>query len=306
MTIARFTGQRFMKYLDPVKKEIRLLRIHPLTEAASEHSPLLCSLTIASLEDDIQFDALSYTWDGPEDQQIIHLNGRECIIRRNLFDVLLLFREMNTLETYLWVDALCINQRDIPERNQQVQLMRDIYSRTQMVHIWLGQGIPEVKTLFAGMASVQPDTEAELLLNDRNGCKPALRHLMKQSWWTRLWVVQEVLLAPDALLHCGKATLPWRIFVDFWRRRYEASLRGRIPNEILQGVDSELWDGITSFMPWARIIDVWRRRNIKELEHYHLWTTLWNSAFSQCNRCSRPHLRHIGLITAFNIYSSKL
>ncbi|RYP79954.1 hypothetical protein DL770_006429 [Monosporascus sp. CRB-9-2] len=38
----------------------------------------------------------------------------------------------------LWVDAICINQGDIEERNEQVSMMRDIYSSSKRVLIRLG------------------------------------------------------------------------------------------------------------------------------------------------------------------------
>jgi Heterokaryon incompatibility protein (HET) len=37
-----------------------------------------------------------------------------------------------------WVDALCIDQMDVPERNQQVRSMADIYSIAACVIAWLG------------------------------------------------------------------------------------------------------------------------------------------------------------------------
>lgn len=44
----------------------------------------------------------------------------------------------------LWVDQICINQKDIRERDQQVMLMRDIYATSQMVCVWLGEQHAEV------------------------------------------------------------------------------------------------------------------------------------------------------------------
>jgi hypothetical protein len=38
----------------------------------------------------------------------------------------------------LWMDALCINQEDVIERNQQVYLMGSIYSQAREVLVWLG------------------------------------------------------------------------------------------------------------------------------------------------------------------------
>ena len=39
-----------------------------------------------------------------------------------------------------WIDALCINQNDIDERNEQVKRMRDMYKQAFITLIWLGQG----------------------------------------------------------------------------------------------------------------------------------------------------------------------
>ena len=38
----------------------------------------------------------------------------------------------------LWIDAICINQEDFLERNQQIRLMCSIYSRCKRLLVWLG------------------------------------------------------------------------------------------------------------------------------------------------------------------------
>ena len=43
-----------------------------------------------------------------------------------------------TEELVLWVDAICINQDDIPERNAQTANMRAIYQSSESVAVWLG------------------------------------------------------------------------------------------------------------------------------------------------------------------------
>jgi len=40
----------------------------------------------------------------------------------------------------IWVDAICIDQSSMSERNEQVKLMGDIYKLANKVFIWLGQG----------------------------------------------------------------------------------------------------------------------------------------------------------------------
>ena len=39
----------------------------------------------------------------------------------------------------LWIDAICIDQSSMDERNQQVELMGDVYSKARRVILWLGE-----------------------------------------------------------------------------------------------------------------------------------------------------------------------
>ena len=39
----------------------------------------------------------------------------------------------------LWIDAICINQTDIPERNAQVSTMKRTYEEADRVLVWLGE-----------------------------------------------------------------------------------------------------------------------------------------------------------------------
>jgi hypothetical protein len=58
--------------------------------------------------------------------------------RQNLFEALLHLRGKKETRI-LWVDAVCINQQDKSERNEQVRWMGEIYSSVQQVIIWLGK-----------------------------------------------------------------------------------------------------------------------------------------------------------------------
>jgi hypothetical protein len=56
----------------------------------------------------------------------------------NLWDALHCLRKRANGRRY-WIDAICINQADIPERNQQVRIMPHIYFRAHTVVVWLGR-----------------------------------------------------------------------------------------------------------------------------------------------------------------------
>lgn len=42
----------------------------------------------------------------------------------------------------------------------------------------------------------------------------AMFNLMKRPWFSRRWIVQEIALAKEARLYCGKKNIPWQDFAD--------------------------------------------------------------------------------------------
>lgn len=123
-----------------------------------------CSLSVFELESAPPYQALSYTWGDPSqfpelegldlsmtgswassyDEEVrFKIDGKGVVIKpgRSLHEALsrLLHADTSLMEhRYLWVDALCINQRNDPEREAQVLMMGEIYSRATKVISWLG------------------------------------------------------------------------------------------------------------------------------------------------------------------------
>lgn len=85
-----------------------------------------------------KYEALSCTWGPPEPVKTITINGYEVKVRENLYWALVNLQRGVTHRLF-WVDAICINQDDLEERNRQVSLMAFIYSRAQAVLVWLGR-----------------------------------------------------------------------------------------------------------------------------------------------------------------------
>ncbi|KUJ24526.1 uncharacterized protein LY89DRAFT_605205, partial [Mollisia scopiformis] len=112
--------------------EIRLLTIH----AGKAEDPVTCSLDVWDLENEPIYEALSYCW-GPGNSETMVLNGILFRLRENLWSALWHLREQGK-DRLIWADAVCINQKDIPERNSQIRLMKDIYKRATRVIAWLG------------------------------------------------------------------------------------------------------------------------------------------------------------------------
>ena len=109
--------------LNSAGKEIRLLKI----ASALDYEPLNCSLEPVSLNDAC-YTALSYCWGDATDRVDITVNGQTISVTRNLENAL---RHMRNVDqgTVVWADAICINQQDAAEKNVQVGVMGDIYSK---------------------------------------------------------------------------------------------------------------------------------------------------------------------------------
>jgi hypothetical protein len=120
-----------------LQHEVRLVELLP--------SPLFsdiieCNLRNTSLLDKPSYEALSYVWNEPRalnGSLSIMLHDRNFQVTGNLESALRHLRFCD-ITRELWIDAICINQLDIQERNLQVRRMKDIYESAKTVVIWLG------------------------------------------------------------------------------------------------------------------------------------------------------------------------
>jgi hypothetical protein len=125
----------------PGPQSIRLLTLHP---AENITDSIKCSIeTVDLVAEKDKYDALSYSWgmdsDGSGDAFSLTLDDTPFSITQNLWDGLRRIR-MYKEPVRIWIDALCINQNDDPEKSVQVVMMADIYAGAKIVHVWLGEG----------------------------------------------------------------------------------------------------------------------------------------------------------------------
>lgn len=124
----------------PLVKGQRTIRLLTLLPGSGEIS---YRLTVSSLEDAKgKYKALSYTWDPPAKpaQKWIYCENVGMVeVMPNLYAALCRLRDAID-DVVLWVDQLCINQENKEERTHQVGMMRDIYTNSIEVIVWLGGG----------------------------------------------------------------------------------------------------------------------------------------------------------------------
>jgi hypothetical protein len=212
---------------DPVNPQIRLLRLLP----GSHDAPIQCTIGRVGLNEPPHFEALSYTWGTDQSLDPVICDGKTISVTSNLLAALHQFRSRSRART-LWIDAICINQADNAEKAKQVVLMRRIYTSAHRVLIWLGPNsgnsweammlIPKLlraKEIQAAKNSTrifmemgaQEKKDLGLPL-DMNSAYPALRALLKRTWFTRMWIIQEVAVSREAILVCGNWDCTWADF----------------------------------------------------------------------------------------------
>jgi hypothetical protein len=119
----------------------------------------------------------------------------------------------------LWVDAICINQFDIKERAHQVSIMGDIYMSAARVLTYLGDGQDELNTA-AELQRINMKT-----FESNHGYPPVdvhanMRTIIQMSYFSRIWVIQEVLLNKRASLTLHNFTVRWMDFSAYFRRQH--------------------------------------------------------------------------------------
>lgn len=122
---------RFPDYkpLDASRSEIRLLELRP--NARYE-------LRQVSLDDKPHYAALSYYWGAAGETQSIRVNNHEVQLRTHVCQFLAsLVKQFGNLT--VWLDVICIDQRDFREQSSQVSVMGRIYSQASRVFSWFGE-----------------------------------------------------------------------------------------------------------------------------------------------------------------------
>lgn len=183
------------------------------------------------------FEALSYTWGQKIEHRIgcvdverngVRGGGHYLSVHENLWLALQRLRH-ETEERVLWIDAICINQTDKPERNDQVLLMPKLFHKAESVIIWLGEESHDSSAAFDLISRIVAAATSEqacdpfdakkvikaqdigglALLEHTNPAWQALDSLFWRPWFSRVWVIQEVTVARGASVLCGPSHCPW-------------------------------------------------------------------------------------------------
>lgn len=216
--------------LNEAAHEIRLLTILPNTFASEVQLELKTHIFETHSSEPLQYEALSYAWGTPADPIEVNVEQGTLSVTQNLAEALRYLRYEDKPRV-MWIDAICVNQKDVGERSSQVKRMANIFSAASQVVIWLGkesidstmameccqfiasnvtvdwirQEIDSVDEHWTDYAAPLPFDMSQLL---------AISRLLNRDWFKRLWIWQEVSLASNAIVLCGTKTLSWAAIRD--------------------------------------------------------------------------------------------
>ncbi|CAN9201137.1 unnamed protein product [Alternaria alternata] len=190
---------------------IRTFVLHP---AEQLDDPILGELQHVSHES-YKYTAVSYVWGNPLHVHNIQISDRTFGVADNLFNVLRSLRDQAE-PISLWIDAICIDQNNILERNAQVQKMASIYRSAFEVVGWLGQTSPDFGIGFALLQKlIEEDSQSYLEDVNYTSAWESLISLLDKPYWTRVWILQETAINPNVLLKFGASSSKQQIAVSF-------------------------------------------------------------------------------------------
>jgi hypothetical protein len=211
------------------KGQIRLLQIKP----GYALSTIECAFTYQDLHKNGDYVALSYTWGQAIPSIPILVNGTVTMVTENLYMALLHLRKGKV--TKVWVDALCINQKNMAERSIQVSQMAQVYQGASMVYVWLGEGNRLTEQAFEELYELTQHIgwdnkipAAHFSIHLAHSKWRAISELLYRPWFRRVWIIQEILYARHALFACGGDSLEARIFLTIINSMLEARALSQI------------------------------------------------------------------------------
>ncbi|OBT75095.1 hypothetical protein VF21_06487 [Pseudogymnoascus sp. 05NY08] len=213
----------------------RLVCIEP---AGKDDDPISCTLIDAAFGDRPKYQALSYMWGDEADKLKILVNGAEFHVTHNLFDALQFLRRKPERRP-VWIDAISINQADVPERNRQLQMMPYIYFRAETVLVWLGKKYAKYETADAKEdLGTGPEPARKNISDEGIGAPNSLtvggdcsstpasdahqvsvvefaEEVRTDRYWDRVWIIQEIGRAHRIQVCFGsRRIIDWKTFID--------------------------------------------------------------------------------------------
>lgn len=305
----------------PRKHSIRLLKV---LRTRSTYGLLTCELFHGELP--TRYHALSYEWGPVPDLSssgsyriYVTTSGDDSSntshdgvlpVRKNLYDFLVSAvsaASAAVIDSHvpIWIDAICINQDDTQEKNQQVKQMGEIYRGAERVLVWLGS-INENQRL-TGLFQVL-DAKASVIQRHARGFRSSgyvsktiqeilgdetydlFLRFLGHSYFRRLWIIQEVFLAREIVVITRDSWIAWKTIGKY--SEYFETTKLIINAEVNANTRMT-----TSKLPSAEFSQLYWGRHKLRYKEANPWDIAGLMNLSKGALCSDPRDRVYGLLS---------
>jgi hypothetical protein len=204
--------------LPPEPTAFRLLKLETTSAGVSY------DIVHSNLANPLPYEAISYRWGSDVISDWILIRGSYLGVTESVNAIL------NALiptagSRYLWIDFVCINQKDAFEKDSQIPLMRKIYGEALQVIAFIGDGpdhdgelvrqiLPRLSqhlhASYEAHLGLSPPPENPLQQFPESG--KAFHNFLLNEYWTRVWIIQELVVAHKLCIHYGGTAIEWDIF----------------------------------------------------------------------------------------------
>lgn len=233
--------------------EVRLFRIEEI-DPSSTVEEIKCRLEHFDLNEPPEFTALSYECGGEAEKQTIRVNRHTLSIPRNLVHAI---RQVVLEETgshkdgWLWADAICIDQYNMEEKSDTVSRLHDIYSAANAVAACVGgsenrgESVIDCVDYLAQERHVMDAQQRQAIPDDIKG---SLIAFCDRSYFSRTWILQELILGTQVTVYCGSRSLDWAPFdelIEAFSSKFSVALTASTRLRYLQEIRRGYWAGRT-------------------------------------------------------------
>ncbi|KAG6046065.1 hypothetical protein E4U39_001666 [Claviceps sp. Clav50 group G5] len=211
------------------------IRVVTIETDLDSHGRIVCHLHTTTFAQRPRYETLSYRWGDESLTKVIVVDGVEMCVTTNLWDALEYLRG-NPRNTPIWIDALSINQRDVPERSSQLRIMPHIYTRASLTLVWLGRRYVGLSVELSAAASDAIASGGDVDLGDEAEAEAEAKippekpdpqtkdplgnikdQIMTDGYWDRVWILQEIGKSRHIQLCFGKQPTEWDTFITWVR-----------------------------------------------------------------------------------------
>lgn len=221
----------------PTPDSIRLLNVH----AGPKDEVLRCTFTFAKIASPepgknkitADYEAVSYVWGGAREPEYVHCDDYRLAVPKTLAAFLRRLRFPSGTRV-LWADAVCINQKDLKERTEQVHIMGQIFEQAARGLYCLKAERTTEQLPLGRSLDLLLDHQTEILhcervlhqgFNEHHGVEDifltvsliqalgmepfqTVKEVLGLEWFRRAWILQEFGLSKSGVFIYGSEEIP--------------------------------------------------------------------------------------------------